>query len=149
MAYLTLAELQTRMTAAELKRLTRTDPLDEPLVNAALDDASSAIDEFAAGTFGYPWAVVPTNAKDCCFDIVKYYLHQRAWPGTPSPLHISEPYNQAKAKLRELRDKKITWVNTNAPEIANKSSAFVSMPNDEPTYDSPRQARLGKLRKIF
>lgn len=149
MAYLTLDELKTRMTEAELKRLTRTDPLNEPFINAALDDASSAIDEFAAGTIEYPWAVVPTQAKDCCLAIVKYYLHSRAWPATPIPLHISEPYTQAKTQLKALRDKGITWVSTNAPEIANKSSAFVSMPNDEPVYNSPRQARLGKLRKIL
>lgn len=149
MAYLTLAELKTRLSEDELKRLTRSDPLDEDKVNAALADATSAIDEFAVGTEGYPWATVPSQALDCCFAITQCYLHQRSWPGTPIPLHISEPYNRAKMQLKDLRDKKITWVLTNAPEIANKSNAFISMPNDEPTYDSPRQARLGKLRKIF
>lgn len=150
MAYLTLEELQTRLKGElGLKQLTRSETINVDFINAALDDASSAVDEFAVGTQDYPWAVVPSQAVDATFNIARAYLYQRSWSGTPMPLHISEPYSQTRTQLKDLRDKNITWVTTNAPEIANKSEAFVSLPNEAPTYNSPRQARLGRLRRIL
>jgi len=144
-----LAQIQERISAAELLRLTRSNPLDTVKVAAAIADAESAVNTYAIGTFGFPWAVVPAQATDATFAICHAYLYQRSWPGTPMPLHIKEPYDSAKRELVLLRDKKISWVETNAPEVANLSKAFVAMPNDEPVYDSPRQARLGKIRKIL
>lgn len=149
MAYLTQAEMVTRLTLPELMRLSRSNPLNVAKVNVAIADAESYVNKFAAGTFGFPWSVVPSQATEAAFTLACVYLVSRSYPGEPLPEALQLDYLRIKEDLKLLRNKKITWVDTNAPEVANLSKAFVSMPNDEPVYSSPRQARLGKLRKLF
>lgn len=147
--YLTQADMVARLTLPEMLRLTRTNPLNVTKVSTAIGDAEAVINTWAAGTFGYPWSVVPVQATEATFVIAQVYLHQRSWRGTPLDADLQIEYSRIMQELKNLRDKKTSWVATNSPEVANLSQAFVSMPNDTPKYDSPRQSRFGKLRKIL
>lgn len=152
MAYLTLVDIQNRITPAKLLELIRRSSIDADatnLINSAIADAESAINTYAVGTTDYPWVTVPAQAVECAFSICHAYLYLRSWPGTPMPLHIKEPYDAAKQTLKDLRDRQITWVASTEPGVNNPAKPFVSLPDDTPTYTSPRQARLSRLRKLL
>lgn len=150
--YINQSDILKRVKGEQpLKRITRASGnLDVDFITTAITDAEDAINEFAKDTQGFPWTTVPSKAVGVAVDIAIYYLQTRAWPGSPIPLAIAEAYRQAKLSLQELRDGDSNWVEGVSPAKQNVSKVFVSLPGDEPqTFPDARQARYGRLKKIF
>jgi phage gp36-like protein len=141
MGLITQEELEDYVTTAGLQRASdkSNQAINVPLVENAIEMASSTVLKFAQGTPGYPWATTPAEAKTICCQLAIYFVYQGVWGFVP--IDRKEGFKEAMDELKELRDGGTSWVEGQTPAKQNTGEVFYTNSVDRPREGAPVRAR--------
>ncbi len=148
MAYITQTDIEAKVKgSAILLRIIRSTSFDATALAAiaeAIAESDGIVNTYAEGTAGYPWTVVPQQAKTCSLALCIERLYQ-AWP---IPGNVKDEANAAREMLFALLEGETTWVIGNTPAKQNLSHVFVYLPGDTLSSGNPRRATRDVLDKL-
>jgi len=142
MAYSTYSDIQNAVGGEiELKRISKSDPLDTTMIGEAISQADSLINLFCNGTSGYPFSTTPDFVKQLSIDLSIYNVYLRSWSFSDIPASYVDLYNKAMELLRKIASGELSLVGEPAKSINNKGYYFfdgrnVSSNNPRTTLNS-------------
>ncbi len=128
MTYASYDDLVTRFGEAKLTQLTdRAAPParhpDRAVIEAALGDASEAVDGYAAARYRTPLAPVPAPVRRWCADMAFYYLHT----ATKVPDDVRKAFEDALAGLKDMARGVIVFQAEGVPTVNADASGSVRL----------------------
>ena len=128
MTYASYDDLVTRFGEAKLTQLTdRAAPParhpDRAVIEAALGDASEAVDGYAAARYRTPLAPVPAPVRRWCADMAFYYLHT----ATKVPDDVRKAFEDALAGLKDMARGVIVCQAEGVPTVNADASGSVRL----------------------
>ncbi|WP_421780728.1 gp436 family protein [Kiloniella litopenaei] len=140
MTYSTIQDMQNQFGDDDLLSVADRDgdnAMDLPVINAALDRASSEIDSYLATRYKLPLSSVDISVKGVCLDIAMYHLSQGAGLVTEDK---RQRYEDAIAWLRRVSDGKAALPGQQSPNSPSPKPIVIAGPE--------RQFRRDQLKGL-
>lgn len=151
MSYATLDDMVMRFGAVALGQVAEPEsniedgtgqPFDSEKIQAALDDATSVINAYAAGRYAVPLTPVPAPVRHWCADMARYYLCNGAQPGATDP--IRKAFEDAFRGLVDMQKGNLKFQADGVPSAEPLAGTGADV-----RFTGPRRAFTGKSLRGF